>query len=156
MTANNFYFAYDFKNKARIVIAQKNSYIAAVSLMPVGGCYVQKETELIKRTKMQLEEYFAGKRKNFDLPLAAEGTDFQKKVWNALLEIPYGKTVSYGELAKKLGKPKAARAVGGACNKNPICIIVPCHRVIGANGNLTGYAFGLDFKRKLLQLEKAI
>jgi len=111
------------------------------------------ETPLIKKTAAQLEEYFAGKRKAFDLPLNPQGTEFQKKVWKALQEIPYGKTVSYKDIAEKIGSPKASRAVGGANNKNPISIIIPCHRVIGANGALVGYAGGLDMKRELLELE---
>jgi len=101
----------------------------------------------------QLQEYFAGKRKVFDLELAPSGTDFQKKVWQALLKIPYGKTATYKEIAAAIGHPKAARAVGMACNKNPIAIIIPCHRVVGSNGSLTGYAGGLEMKKRLLELE---
>jgi len=102
----------------------------------------------------QLTEYEKGSRKKFDLPLHLIGTDFQKQVWNALLEIPYGETRSYQEIAIRIGKPKALRAVGGACNRNPIGIIVPCHRVIGKNGSLTGYAGGLSYKELLLNHEK--
>ncbi|MDO4816408.1 MAG: methylated-DNA--[protein]-cysteine S-methyltransferase [Bacillota bacterium] len=102
----------------------------------------------------QLGEYFAGSRKEFELPLNPRGTEFQKSVWNALLEIPYGETASYGEIAAKIGNPKASRAVGMANNRNPIAIIIPCHRVIGAGGKLTGYAGGLDKKEFLLKLEK--
>lgn len=102
----------------------------------------------------QLTEYEMGSRKIFDLPLHLIGTDFQKQVWNALLEIPYGETRSYQEIAIRIGKPKALRAVGGACNRNPIGIIVPCHRVIGKNGSLTGYAGGLSYKELLLNHEK--
>ncbi len=105
------------------------------------------------RAAGQLTEYFAGKRKVFDLPLELKGTEFQKKVWQALREIPYGTTCSYGEIAAKIGNPKASRAVGGANNKNPIAIVVPCHRVIGANGSLVGYASGLRTKEALLKLE---
>ncbi len=102
----------------------------------------------------QLTEYFAGTRREFDLPLAAAGTPFQRRVWDALCEIPYGETVSYGEIARRLGLPPgASRAVGAANGANPIAIVVPCHRVIGANGTLTGYAGGLAMKRKLLELE---
>lgn len=113
-----------------------------------------KETALIKKAAKQLKEYFAGKRKLFELPLEPEGTEFQKKVWDALLKIPYGETRSYGQIAEQIGNKKASRAVGMANNKNPIAIIVPCHRVVGANGSLTGYAGGLNIKDILLNLEK--
>ena len=112
------------------------------------------ETPLIKKAAAQLAEYFAGRRKIFDLPLAPHGTDFQRLVWKALQNIPYGETRSYGEIAAMTGKPGASRAVGMANNRNPIAIIVPCHRVIGSDGSLTGYAGGLDLKRKLLELER--
>ncbi|MBQ9858840.1 MAG: methylated-DNA--[Oscillospiraceae bacterium] len=102
----------------------------------------------------QLNEYFAGTRKSFDLPLKFDGTEFQKLVWRELQNIPYGKTISYKELAEKTGNIKACRAVGMANNKNPIPIIIPCHRVIGANGKLTGYAGGLEVKKFLLELEQ--
>jgi len=101
----------------------------------------------------QLKEYFAGTRKEFDVTLDIEGTDFQKRVWNELRNIPYGKTISYKTLSEKLGDVKAIRAVGKANGQNPIAIIIPCHRVIGANGNLVGYAGGLDIKEKLLHIE---
>lgn len=113
-----------------------------------------KETSLIKKTIDQLEEYFEGKRKSFDLPFEPKGTEFQKSVWNELLKIPYGETCSYGEIAKRIGNPKASRAIGMANNRNPISIIIPCHRVIGANGKLVGYGGGIDIKEKLLNLEK--
>ena len=103
--------------------------------------------------RRQLQQYFRGEREQFDLPLAASGTDFQRRVWQSLCAIPFGKTATYGELATTLGNPKASRAVGLANGKNPIAIVVPCHRVIGANGTLTGYAGGLDNKRMLLALE---
>lgn len=112
------------------------------------------ETPLLKEAVRQLEGYFAGKLQEFSLPLEPEGTAFMKQVWAALCEIPYGRTASYGEIAGKVGRPKAARAVGLANNRNPIPIIIPCHRVIGADGSLTGYAGGLEMKRKLLDLEK--
>jgi methylated-DNA-[protein]-cysteine S-methyltransferase len=108
---------------------------------------------ILRDTREQLAEYFIGKRQRFDIPLGAGGTEFQHSVWNALVEIPYGRTCSYGDIAKKLDKPKAVRAVGAANGKNPIPIIVPCHRVIGANGKLTGFAGGLDIKERLLSLE---
>jgi methylated-DNA-[protein]-cysteine S-methyltransferase len=103
----------------------------------------------------QLGEYFAGARRTFELPLAPRGTEFQRRVWRALREIPYGKTISYGELARRIGQPSASRAVGLANGANPLPIIVPCHRVIGADGTLTGFGGGLAVKRKLLALEGA-
>jgi methylated-DNA-[protein]-cysteine S-methyltransferase len=102
----------------------------------------------------QLDEYFAGSRREFDVPIKMFGTTFQMAVWAGLLQIPYGKTISYGQLAAMIGKPKSARAVGGANHVNPISIIVPCHRVIGANGSLTGYGGGLEIKKLLLNLEQ--
>jgi methylated-DNA-[protein]-cysteine S-methyltransferase len=102
----------------------------------------------------QLDAYFAGERTDFDLELDLQGTEFQRRVWKALLTIPYGETRSYGEIAEQIDAPGAARAVGLANGRNPIAIIVPCHRVIGASGNLTGYGGGLDRKRTLLDLEK--
>ena len=103
----------------------------------------------------QLEEYFAGERREFDLPLAPLGSEFQRRVWDGLLEIPYGETISYGELAREIGRPAAARAVGMANGQNPISIVIPCHRVIGADGALTGYAGGVERKRLLLEHESA-
>lgn len=114
----------------------------------------EKNTELLQEVKRQLEEYFSGRLQNFDLPLKPKGTDFQKQVWKALLTIPYGETKSYGDIAKQIGKEKAVRAVGGANHVNPISIVIPCHRVIGKNGNLTGYGGGLEVKEKLLELER--
>lgn len=113
------------------------------------------ETPVLKQAAAQLQQYFAKERKTFDLPLEPQGTPFQRAVWAALLDIPYGRTQTYKDIAKAVGCPKGARAVGMACNKNPIGIIIPCHRVIGANGSLTGYAGGLELKQKLLLLEAA-
>lgn len=113
-----------------------------------------EETNLIRETKKQLDEYFKGQRKEFDLPLYPVGTAFQQKVWGALGDIPYGETRTYGEIARQVGNPKGQRAVGMANNKNKIAIVIPCHRVIGANGKLIGYAGGLDIKEALLNLEK--
>lgn len=112
------------------------------------------ETILIKKAAKQLEEYLNGSRTMFDLPLNPQGTEFQKSVWKALCDIPFGETRSYKQVAVAVGNPKASRAIGMANNKNPIMIFVPCHRVIGSNGNLVGYAGGLDLKEKLLSLEK--
>jgi len=115
---------------------------------------VVKETAVLKEAGKQLMDYLAGKRKSFELPLAPEGTEFQQKVWKALQEIPCGETRSYGAVARSIGQPKASRAIGMANNKNPILIFIPCHRVVGANGNLVGYAAGLQVKEYLLKLEK--
>ncbi len=109
---------------------------------------------VIDATKEQLTQYFKGERKVFDLPLAPKGTELQKKVWAALLEIPYGETRSYGDIAEAVGNPKGARAVGMANNRNPIAIIIPCHRVIGKDGSMVGYGGGIPAKEKLLELEK--
>lgn len=108
---------------------------------------------VLKQAEVELEEYFAGQRKDFTLPLAAKGTEFQRKVWQALCEIPYGEAISYQELANRVGNPKAVRAVGTANGKNPLSIVVPCHRVVGKDGKLTGYAGGVERKLRLLNLE---
>ena len=115
------------------------------------------DEELCLPVMTQLAEYFAGERREFELEIAPQGTDFQRRVWNELTLIPYGETVSYGELARRLDlPPDAARAVGSANGANPLAIVVPCHRVIGSNGALTGYAYGIEFKRRLLELEGAL
>lgn len=108
----------------------------------------------IKEAAQQLDAYWAGELFDFDLPLAPQGTPFQHKVWGALRAIPYGTTATYGEIARSIGSPTACRAVGAANGRNPIAIVVPCHRVIGANGKLTGYAGGLDMKEQLLGHER--
>ncbi len=114
----------------------------------------RENTECLDETIRQLRAYFAGDLETFDLPLAPQGTPFQLSVWNRLCEIPYGETISYGELARRVGNPNASRAVGLANGSNPIPIVVPCHRVIGSNGKLTGYGGGLPIKEKLLALER--
>lgn len=108
---------------------------------------------LLEKVKVQLRQYFEGTRRRFEIPLDPQGTDFQKDVWSSLTEIPYGQTQSYGELASRLGKPLASRAVGRANGLNPVSIIIPCHRVVGASGKLTGYAGGLETKQWLLEHE---
>jgi methylated-DNA-[protein]-cysteine S-methyltransferase len=117
---------------------------------------ITEETPLIREAARQLESYLEGNRKAFDLPLAPQGTAFQKDVWNALLSIPCGETRSYGQIAAQIGRPTACRAVGMANHRNPISILIPCHRVIGAQGDLVGYGGGLELKEKLLNLEKGI
>lgn len=109
----------------------------------------------LEKAVAQLHEYFAGKRKEFDLPLDLRGTQHQQRVWQGLLGIPFGKTLSYGELARRVGTPRAARAVGHACGSNPVWLVVPCHRVVGSDGSLHGYGGGLWRKQKLLELEGA-
>ena len=155
-----FYKIYDFEI-GELAICEENGKIVLVNVVKtkedieeMAKNSIQKETSLIKNTKQQLDEYFAGKRKKFDIPIKLDGTDFQIKVWKELLKIPYGETCSYLDIAKCIGNPKASRAVGMANNKNKIIIIVPCHRVIGSNKKLVGYACGLDVKQKLLELER--
>lgn len=116
--------------------------------------FVEGSSNVIETAQQQLNEYFLNQRREFGIPLFFVGTDFQKKVWNELRNIPYGKTVSYGELARRIGMPKAVRAVANANAVNAISIIAPCHRVIGTDGNLTGYGGGLNRKKFLLELEK--
>jgi methylated-DNA-[protein]-cysteine S-methyltransferase len=115
----------------------------------------RRADEPFAEVREQLGQYFAGEREVFDLPLAPDGAPFQQRVWHALTRIPYGRTATYGELAARVRRPTAARAVGMANGRNPISIVVPCHRVIGANGRITGYAGGVDRKRFLLELERA-
>ena len=117
---------------------------------------IKQETPLINEAYRQLSEYLLGERKRFDLPLNPQGTVFQQQVWKALCDIPYGETRSYKQIAEAIGNPKAVRAVGMANNRNPLLIVVPCHRVIGANGKLVGYAAGIEKKEFLLKLEKSL
>lgn len=116
--------------------------------------YVEKSSKIIDTTIVQMDEYFEGKRKVFNIPLLMVGTDFQHSVWRSLNEIPYGSTASYLELSKKIGKEKAVRAVASAIGANAMSILIPCHRIIGKNGDLAGYAGGLPAKKTLLELEK--
>lgn len=157
------YYSEEIISEINIAVLASSKGIKKIFLNPA-----KETTELSSATKLrsddpylfgifdQLKEYFAGTRKEFDVPLDIEGTDFQKRVWNELQKIPYGKTISYKTLSEKLGDVKAIRAVGKANGQNPIAIIIPCHRVIGANGNLVGYAGGLAIKEKLLHLEGAL
>jgi methylated-DNA-[protein]-cysteine S-methyltransferase len=114
---------------------------------------VDQQHPILVEAERQLSDYFAGKRTQFELPLEPRGTEFQKKVWRHLRRIPFGKTRSYGDIARTVGSPRASRAVGAACGKNPLSIVVPCHRVVGANGALTGFGGGLETKAELLALE---
>lgn len=142
-----------------ITIKEKNNKIIELQLnsnlvKPIKENEQIKETPLLIEAEKQLTEYFNKTRTKFDLPLAPQGTDFMKRVWKELIKIPYGETRTYKQIAQKIGNEKASRAVGMANNKNPIPIIIPCHRVIGANNKLIGYALGLDKKEFLLNLEK--
>jgi methylated-DNA-[protein]-cysteine S-methyltransferase len=143
----------------KLLIAGDGETVRVIGF-PKNGCprdpqpgWIERSTGAIEETARQLREYFAGRRREFELPLAPEGTKFQKSVWRELQGIPYGRTISYGELARRVGNPKASRAVGAANGANPIPIVIPCHRVIGANGKLTGFGGGLPIKEKLLDLE---
>lgn len=141
----------------KIALAEKEGKITDLFLKPDGlkGYNIQ-ETDILKEAGKQLREYFNGKRKDFSLPLAPEGTPFMERVWKSLEKIPYGETRSYKDIAIDSGSSKAYRAVGMANNKNPIAIIIPCHRVIGADKKLVGYGGGLDIKEFLLRLEGVI
>lgn len=141
--------------KIDMYIIEKNNKIYAITIDDKYE-YIQEETALIKEAARQLNEYFKGERKIFNLPLDLSGTSFQIKVWQELLKIPYGKTVSYKNIAVAINNSKACQAVGMANNKNRIMIVVPCHRVIGSNKKLVGYAGGLKLKEYLLDLEKNI
>ncbi|BBM02607.1 methylated-DNA--[protein]-cysteine S-methyltransferase [Microbulbifer sp. GL-2] len=123
--------------------------------LQLGAGWQRGASELTDLAALQLREYIAGQRKSFDLPLAPQGTEFQRQVWDALLQIPFGETRSYSQQAQWLGKPRAIRAVARANGANPVAVVIPCHRVIGANGSLTGYAGGLPLKARLLTLEGA-
>ncbi|MGG7177106.1 methylated-DNA--[protein]-cysteine S-methyltransferase [Clostridium paraputrificum] len=137
-----------------IKIKEEDGYIVAVDF--VEKAEKENLSETILECKGQLEEYFKGERNSFDVKIKfTVGTEFQKRVWNELINIDYGKIASYKDIAEKVGSPKGFRAVGGANNKNPISIIVPCHRVVGANGKMVGYAGGVDKKVYLLELEKS-
>lgn len=144
-----------------------NSPIGIVRLTEEGGAITCIEltdaadtfaapTPLLHETALQILAYLEGKRQQLDFPIRMVGTPFQQRVWRALQQIPYGTTCTYGEIATAIDNPRASRAVGMACNKNPLLLIVPCHRVVGVNGNLTGFAYGTDAKRWLLELERAM
>ena len=138
----------------RLRIAADNTGICGVNRTEEALC--SPEEPLLEDCARQLAEYFSGARRVFDLPLHPVGTAFRMKVWSELQQIPYGQTITYGELARRVGNARGARAVGGANHHNPISIIIPCHRVIGADGSLTGYGGGLDMKEALLRLEGSL
>lgn len=136
-----------------LTIGEEDGKIIEISFGNLETCDTIKETTVLRQAKEQLEEYFAGTRTVFQLPLSLKGTPFQEKVWAALCEIPYGSTASYLDIAVAVGNPKAVRAVGMANHRNPVSIVVPCHRVIGKSGSLVGYGGGLDAKKWLLHRE---
>ena len=138
-----------------ITIIEEDNYIVGLILGNVPPTCMLKETKLIREAIIELDEYFNRKRTSFDIPIKFHGTTFQNKVWMEMRNIPYGSVLSYGEIAEKIGYPKASRAVGNACNKNPIFILVPCHRVVAKNG-IGGYGGNLGLKIRLLELEGAI
>ena len=137
----------------KLYMAEEDGFLVELGTGSARTEDCQQETETLKNAAQQLQEYIVGKRYEFTIPICGKGTDFQQSVWKALRDIPYGETRTYGEIAAAVGNAKAARAVGGACNKNPIMIIVPCHRVIGADGRMVGFGGGLALKEKLLKLE---
>ena len=153
-------FSYYDSELGKIKIEVEDKYIIGVNFvsdidLPMDEINNENEKSIISKCKNQLEEYFNGERKNFELEIKfIKGTNFQKCVWSELCKINYGETLSYKQVAERIGKPNAYRAVGGANNKNPIAIIVPCHRVIGKNGAKVGYADGIDKKEFLLKLER--
>ena len=152
------YYCY-FESPAGNLLLTGNELLEGLHF-PLGKTRIEPEKDWIYKKELflqaidQLKAYFKGELTRFDLELNVQGTDFQKTVWRELVKIPYGETISYGQLAQRIGNPKASRAVGMANGKNPISIIIPCHRVIGKNGSLTGFGGGLDAKRTLLDLEK--
>lgn len=140
----------------KLILSENRGKIIAIDFGKTESCGTIRETEVLSRCRRQLEEYFRGERQEFSLPLEPEGTDFQKKVWQALCRIPYGEVRSYGFIAADTGSPGASRAVGNANHRNPIPIIIPCHRVVAADGSLGGYAYGPGIKEKLLEIEGSL
>lgn len=141
-----------------LTLIARDGALAGVRFPPPGpppAGSVEGSVPVLERAARQLREYFDGERTSFDLPLALDGTAFQQAAWRALADIPYGETVSYGEQAARLGRPDAVRAIGAANGANPVPIVLPCHRVIGADGSLTGFGGGLQTKRRLLDLERS-
>lgn len=148
---SSFYFRYRIAHYL-FTIGEEEGKIVLISKQIEKAKGIKLETKLIKQTKKELEEYFRGNRKEFDIPCKFTGTPYQNKVWKKMQNIPYGKTITYQELAKECGNEKASRAIGNACHHNKILIIVPCHRVVAKNG-LGGFGAGIDMKIKLLEME---
>ena len=147
-------YSYETKLGSVTIVEEDGALLAITTHRTYEG--IKQETPLINEAYRQLSEYLLGERKRFDLPLNPQGTVFQQQVWKALCDIPYGVTRSYKQIAEAIGNPKAVRAVGMANNRNPLLIVVPCHRVIGADGKLVGYAAGIEKKEFLLKLEKSL
>ena len=147
-------YSYETKLGSVTIVEEDGALLAITTHRTYEG--IKQETPLINEAYRQLSEYLLGERKRFDLPLNPQGTVFQQQVWKALCDIPYGETRSYKQIAEAIGNPKAVRAVGMANNRNPLLIVVPCHRVIGAKGKLVGYAAGIEKKEFLLKLEKSL
>ena len=135
-------------------LTEADGFISSIELTDAADAVHTSPTPLLHEATHQILAFLEGKRKQLDFPIRMVGTPFQQRVWRALQQIPYGTTRTYGEIATAIGNPRASRAVGMACNKNPLLLIVPCHRVVGANGKLVGFAYGTDAKRWLLELEK--
>lgn len=148
----NYYYTYNSPIGLLRIEADEQAIIG-IKIIQQDEPQMGYESDLIRSTYQQIQQYFEGTRTQFTIPIRLEGTPFQQKVWSALQTIPYGETRTYGEIAKMIGNPKACRAVGGANNKNPILILVPCHRVIGSNGALVGFAAGMNVKQMLLLRE---
>ena len=151
---NHNYYAYDTELGKIVIVSDGEAITHVKHESQIDSEHKMEETALTNRAAAQIDEYLSGKRREFDVPLKPHGTDFQQSVWKALQEIPYGETRSYKQVAEAIGNPDASRAVGMANNKNPIWVMIPCHRVIGADGSLTGYGGGMDMKQKLLDVEK--
>ena len=147
-------YSYETKLGSVTIVEEDGALLVITTHRTYEG--IKQETPLINEAYRQLSEYLLGERKRFDLPLNPQGTVFQQQVWKALCDIPYGETRSYKQIAEAIGNPKAVRAVGMANNRNPLLIVVPCHRVVGANGKLVGYAAGIEKKEFLLKLEKSL
>lgn len=137
----------------RLYLAEENGFIVMLTSGQAPKTDTLGESPLLTQATVEVTEYLAGKRREFTVPVKAKGTPFQEKVWNALRQIPFGETCSYGQIAREVGSPKGARAVGMACNRNPILLLIPCHRVVGSTGKLVGFATGLSTKEWLLKLE---
>ncbi|MDD2436386.1 MAG: methylated-DNA--[protein]-cysteine S-methyltransferase [Massilibacteroides sp.] len=148
-----YYYSYQ-TSIGEIWICEEDKQITRLSFKKPETGYEKKETKLLRETARQIDEYLHGQRMSFNLPLNPQGTPYQKTVWNALLRVYYGETRTYKQIAEDIGNPKSCRAVGLANNKNPIAIIIPCHRIVGSNGKLVGYAGGLEIKEKLLAIEQ--
>lgn len=137
----------------RLYMAEENGFIVMLTSGQAPETDTLGESPLLTRAAVEVAEYLTGKRREFTVPVKAKGTPFQEKVWAALQRIPFGETRSYGQIAREVGSPKGARAVGMACNRNPILLFIPCHRVVGSTGKLVGFAAGLSTKERLLKLE---